>query len=84
MGDRGRQLLKEESAKLKEKAMAALDGLLQIATERVLDFIAPGAEPAQASASFPYHSIKAYECLYMQHKRHASAKVPTVEKKEVV
>ena len=47
-GDRGRKLSAEESALLRSKGAAALDALLQIVMERVLDFISPGAVPTQA------------------------------------
>lgn len=51
MGDRGRKQSAEESALLRSKGAAALDALLQIVTERVLDFISPGAVPVQASTA---------------------------------
>ena len=48
MGDRQRQPSREEAAVLRQKGLAALDALLQIVTERMLDFIAPGSQPAKA------------------------------------
>ena len=52
LGDRRRQPSQEEAAVLRQKGVAALDALLQIVTEHVLDFIAPGSQPAQARGSF--------------------------------
>lgn len=52
MADRGRQLSAEEGALLKDKGHAALDALLQIVNDRVLDFVAPGA-PAEQVQELP-------------------------------
>lgn len=51
LGDTRRQPSREEAAVLRQKGTAALDALLQIVTEHVLGFIAPGSQPAQARGS---------------------------------
>ena len=47
MGDRGRQVSAEEGALLRAKGLSALHALMQVVTERVLDFIAPGPTSGQ-------------------------------------
>ena len=51
LGDRLRQPSREEAAVLRQKGLSALDALLQIVTEHVLDFIAPRSQAAQASGN---------------------------------
>ncbi len=57
MGERGRQVSAEEGALLRAKGLAALHALLQIVTDRVPDFIAPGlaSELVTNSASLYFH-----------------------------
>jgi hypothetical protein len=57
MGDRGRKLSAEESALLRSKGATALNALLQIVTERVLDFISPSTVPAEASTAHMHRPI---------------------------
>lgn len=57
MGVRGRKLSAEESALLRSKGATALNALLQIVTERVLDFISPSMVPAEASTAHMHRPI---------------------------
>ena len=43
MSDRGRPVSAEEGNMLRGKGLAALDALLHLVTERVLEFVAPGS-----------------------------------------
>lgn len=54
MGERGRQVSAEEGALLRAKGLTALHALLQVVTERVLDFIAAGPAPGQVT--YPAHA----------------------------
>ena len=50
MGERGRQVSTEEGALLRAKGLAAMHALLQVVTDRVPEFIAPGPTSGQVFA----------------------------------